>query len=383
VLAVDDDALVLHAYQRVLTAAGYHVECAQDGEGGLEKLRARPFDTVISDISMPGMDGLSFLRQVRAVDLDLPVILVTGYPTVGTAADAVETGAFRYLTKPVDMSELERSVNRAVVMRQMAVLKREALSELGFHDKQVGDRIGLEVQLARALESLWLAFQPIIQVSDGGTFGYEALLRSREPTLPTPGAVLDAAERTGKLATVGRTIRRNAAKHMAEATPTWLLFVNLHPADLADDQLLVEAEPLSQMAKRVVLEVTERAMLDSVPQVKERIATLRRMGFRLAIDDLGAGYAGLTSFAQLEPEIVKLDMSLIRNIHTSPIRQRLVRSLTELCRSLSIQVVAEGIETLDEWKVAVDLGCDLLQGYLIGKPAFPFPTPEIKGPLKA
>ena len=85
-----------------------------------------------------------------------------------------------------------------------------------------------------------------------------------------------------------------------------LLFLNLHPADLKDPSLFSLAAPLAKMADRVVLEITERSSLEKMSDLRERIADLRRMGFRIAVDDLGAGYSGLTTFAQLEPEVVKL-----------------------------------------------------------------------------
>jgi EAL domain-containing protein (putative c-di-GMP-specific phosphodiesterase class I) len=99
-----------------------------------------------------------------------------------------------------------------------------------------------------------------------------------------------------------------------------------------------------------------------VRDVQARIARLREMGFRIAVDDLGAGYAGLTSFAQLEPEVVKLDMSLVRGVHAQPTKLTLVRTMVSMCRELGMQVVAEGIETPQERDAMVNAGCDLLQG---------------------
>ena len=97
------------------------------------------------------------------------------------------------------------------------------------------------------------------------------------------------------------------------------------------------------------------------------------MGFRIAVDDLGAGYAGLTSFALLEPEIVKLDMTLVRDIHESATKQKLVKSMAALCKDMGMVVVAEGVETTAERDVLAGLGCDLMQGYLFAKPGKPFP----------
>jgi EAL domain-containing protein (putative c-di-GMP-specific phosphodiesterase class I) len=111
-----------------------------------------------------------------------------------------------------------------------------------------------------------------------------------------------------------------------------------------------------------------------VKDVGATIAELRGLGFRIAIDDLGAGYAGLTSFATLQPEFVKLDMSLIRDVDKSAVKEKLVRSMTTLCRDLAMSVVAEGIETIEEREALVHAGVDLLQGYLLARPGKPFPV---------
>jgi len=122
-----------------------------------------------------------------------------------------------------------------------------------------------------------------------------------------------------------------------------------------------------------VLEVTERAPLEKIRDVTARVAQLRSLGYRIAIDDLGAGYAGLTSFAHLEPEVVKVDMSLIRGIDSSPMKQKLLGSIVALCRDLGIEMIAEGIETPAERDALVRLGGDLCQGYLFARPDKPWP----------
>src|SRR5258706_10533417 len=149
----------------------------------------------------------------------------------------------------------------------------------------------------RALGTLWMAYQPIVWAPSQTLFGYEALLRTREPALPHPGLVLDTAERLGRQIELGRKVRASAAGSLADDHGEVVLFVNLRPMDLLDDALLSADAPLTTVAHRVILEITERTPLEKVPNVRERVAALRRLGFRIAIDDLGAGYAGLTSFA--------------------------------------------------------------------------------------
>jgi EAL domain-containing protein (putative c-di-GMP-specific phosphodiesterase class I) len=292
----------------------------------------------------------------------LPVILVTGAPAIESAMEAIEYSVFRYITKPVEREQLLEIVEKAAPLHRMLELQRKK-----------GDRDDLDTLAASfssAIERIWMAFQPIVR-PDGTVFGYEALLRSDEPALPHPGAVLDAAERLDRLDDLGRVVRSRAAAAFAAAAPTAALFVNLHSRDLLDDELLAPDAPLARIADRVVLEITERASLADVKDLRARVRALRDRGFRIALDDLGAGYAALTSFPMLEPDIVKIDMSLVRDIDSQPIKRKLVGTMASLCREMKMSVVAEGVETDKERDTLVDLGCELLQGYLLGRPARP------------
>jgi len=163
-------------------------------------------------------------------------------------------------------------------------------------------------------------------------------------------------------------VRAQTAEAVAAGLPhDATVFVNLHPIDLNDPELYKDG-PLTGIASRVVLEITERASLEAVTSLSQRLLHLRSLGFRLAVDDLGAGYAGLTSMAHLEPEYVKLDMSLVRGIDEMPTKQKVVQSMAHLCEDLGMQVVAEGIETAAERDVLRASGCGLLQGYFFARP---------------
>ncbi len=376
ILLVDDDAAVLAVTQRILQKTGAVVVTASNGDEALALLATQTFDAMVSDIQMPGISGLKLLRSVRERDLDLPVVLVTGNPGVQSAAEAVEYGAFRYLIKPVASAELIGVVERAAQVCRLARSKREYVEEYGSSRFRVGDRAGVDATLDRALASLWMAYQPIVHAADATVYAYEALMRSEESALPHPGAVLQAAERADRVHDVGRTVRQSVLTNLPEADPKWLMFVNLHPEDLLDPTLYEAASPFAQRAPRIVLEVTERASLDHISGVSDRIAKLRALGFRIALDDLGAGYAGLTSFTLLEPEFVKLDMGLIRDVDSNQIKQKIVRTMVQLCRDMGKQIIAEGIETTKERDTLTALGCDLLQGYLFAKPGRSFPPPR-------
>lgn len=377
ILLVDDDPDVLKVYARVLRIPGWIVDTAENGRRAVEQVRATSYDAIVSDVSMPQMDGLQFLRALRQHDLDVPVILVTGAPHLEAAVAAVEYGAFRYLAKPVSPDSLIELVRRASSLSQMARLKREALDLVGSEGKQLGDRASLDSRFSNALDLLWVANQPIVRSRARSVFAYEALVRSDEPSLRGPLDLLDAAERLGRLHDLGRKIRAEVTRFAAEAPPDVLFFINLHPADLNDGELFSPSAPLTSIASRVVMEITERASLSIVDGLEGKIASLRELGFRIAVDDLGAGYAGLSSFSQLEPEFVKLDMSLVRGVNTSARKRSVIRAMVKLCsHELGIEVVSEGVELAQEREVLEADGCELLQGYLFAKPARGFPAPQ-------
>ena len=126
ILVADDDAILLRAYARVLTTNGYRVETAADGQSALDAFQKRRFDVILSDIDMPGLSGIELLEAVRAHDLDVPIVLVTGTPEVDSTIRAIEHGALRYLVKPVETAALVKVAGDAVRLHRIAKAKRQA-----------------------------------------------------------------------------------------------------------------------------------------------------------------------------------------------------------------------------------------------------------------
>lgn len=366
VVIVDDEPPMLRALQRSLDGS-FQVAAFGAAEQAMERVRKGGVSVVLSDIGMPGMSGIELLGAVREHDPDLPVVLITGSPSLESATKAIEHGVFRYLPKPFDGDQLASLVGQASQLHRLAMLKREALELRGAPSAPRQGR--LNRSLRKALDSLTVVYQPIISTSRRGVYGYEALMRSPEPEFPSPAHLLTAAEQSGALHQLGRVVRQRAIDGLRSVPSGTLLFLNLHPQDLADPELTRCGTPLAENAHRIVLEVTERASLSGLDALKPTLATLRELGFRIAIDDLGAGYAGLTSFALLEPEIVKLDMALTRDIDQSAVKQKLVRSLRQLCGEMGMTIVVEGVETMAERDTLTALECDLLQGHLFGLPS--------------
>jgi EAL domain-containing protein (putative c-di-GMP-specific phosphodiesterase class I) len=232
------------------------------------------------------------------------------------------------------------------------------------------------VAFERAFDRLSVAFQPIVSWSSRRVIGHEALLRSSDPQLRDPASVLAVAERLSRIDQIGRLVRERVARSMAKA-PAEYVFVNLHPHEMLDADLFSASAPLSQFAKRIVLEISEHTLLDNIEQLEARAEALRRLGFRLAMDNLGSGYPGLSSFARLRPEFVKYDFSLVRGADHRPEQVEIVAAMTALFTSMNTRVIATGIESIGERDAMLKAGVDLLQGFALSRPESAYRQPYL------
>jgi EAL domain-containing protein (putative c-di-GMP-specific phosphodiesterase class I) len=373
VLVVDDDPALRKAVRRQLETEGWTVIAVDSGDAAIEAMRGGRefFDCVVSDVNMPGVTGFDLIAAIRKHDDDVPVLLMTGDPSLDGAVRAINTGAVSYLAKPFDQETLGSAVAAASRRHGVARMQRRAaLMAQHVLEPEVTD---LADRLSRALEQAWMAFQPIVDVTRKRVFAYEALVRTEEATMRRPDVLIAAAERLGRIHELGRTVRAAVAKRVAEVPPDVLVFVNVHGLELTDEDLYTTS-PLVAFAPRIVLEITERIGLDTVSG-PERAASLRKLGFQIAVDDLGAGYAALGALASLEPEIVKLDMSLVRDLERHATKRRVVGAMATLVRELGGRVVAEGVETTAERDAVLECGVDLMQGWLFAKPTKEFALP--------
>lgn len=368
VVLLDDDPAVLGALTRVLRRAGHDVIAVSDPYEAIARAKAGEVDVLVSDVSMPELDGIGVLHALREVSPDVPVILVSGAATMDTAVRALDERAFALLSKPCDLEQLRSNVSRAL---------EEARARRARHAEEDERNRARFEELARrqrewtlfdaALEQVFMVYQPICKASTREVVGYEALVRSRHPEINNPGLLFDAARRLGREQDLGRRIRALAVEPFAGLPDETLLFLNILKEDLEDESFAGAGSPLMPHARRLILELSEQSR--ATREVSNRLAEFRAHGMRVAIDDLGAGYASLNSVAELEPEVIKLDMVLVRDVHRFPVRQRLVRALVSAAMELDVEVIAEGVETTDELDCLRALGCDLFQGYLLAKPA--------------
>jgi EAL domain-containing protein (putative c-di-GMP-specific phosphodiesterase class I) len=218
---------------------------------------------------------------------------------------------------------------------------------------------------------LSVVFQPIVNMEDGKLFAYEALVRCGLVELQNPMILFERAVQVGCAGRLGRMIREIAVP-LSAGKP---VFLNVHPQELHEAWIVRPDDPVFSHDHIVYLEVTESMPLTHHELCMNVLGDLRsRANVELVVDDLGAGYSNLKRILDLEPKIVKLDRGLIVNLDKSARQRRLVSGVVRLCNDLGASVVAEGIETDDEFNALRDTGAHYGQGYLFARPAFPMPN---------
>ncbi|AHL75045.1 diguanylate phosphodiesterase [Stutzerimonas stutzeri] len=217
-------------------------------------------------------------------------------------------------------------------------------------------------------------FQPIISLSERRILGYEALTRGPSNTsLHSPINLLAAARHAGRLNELEMTCRESACRRYSQQQLQGKLFLNVSPETLLDathkpGRTLELLHKYRIPADRVVIELTEQTPTDDFELLDAALHHYRDMGFSIALDDLGAGYSGLRMWSELRPDYVKIDRYFIDGIHRDAIKREFVESIMKIARASRAQVIAEGIELSEELRILSDMGIDLVQGYLLGRP---------------
>lgn len=323
------------------------------------------------------MSGVELLARLRAFDADLPVVLLTAAPTLESAVEAVTQGATGYLIKPQAIPELVETLRRGSVLRRLKRAQREAQGRGGLGARTPQEWTELEEAVERTLCTMKLHFQPIVRGGPGETkaIGYEALLRTGDPVLRDPPSLIAASRAVGRSHQLGRRVRELAATAIQRAPAGTDVFVNMTTSDLLDPALYDARSLLGPVSRRVVLELTEGGSFEDVHDIKDRVRALRELGYRVALDDLGSGYAALESLVELRPDVAKICMSIVRDVHRDELRGHLVGTLVDFCRRLGMPVVCEGVETTDELEALRGMGAEYFQGYLFGRPTPGFEVP--------
>lgn len=216
------------------------------------------------------------------------------------------------------------------------------------------------------------AFQPIVDVLTRETFSYEALIRG--PANEPAGRVLDSVpaharyrfDEDSRVAAIALAVRLGLTCHLN------LNFLprGLYASEASITSTLAAAARHALPIERVILEVTEGEVIADYAHLGEQLNAFRSMGLKVAIDDFGAGYSGLNMLAEFQPDQIKIDMNLVRGIQRHGPRQAIVRAVVQVCGDLGIDVIAEGVESREEYDWFVECGVRLFQGYLFARPGF-------------
>jgi EAL domain-containing protein (putative c-di-GMP-specific phosphodiesterase class I) len=375
VLVIDDEPAVLKALGMVLQRRGFTVDTMASAKDALKKIPQQKYHAILSDIIMPEMTGVEFLRELRRHDLDVPVILMTAGPTLDSAIDAIEYGAQQYLLKPVEPDALVKAVGRAAALGELARAKREALLSGPRKAVSLNERADLEAVLKRAYETIRIAFQPVVSIAQRKLVGYEALMRCDETLFASYGALLTASDRVAWRPLMARTIYQRIATACADLPDGALLFVNVHPFDSQEGLLTGPDAPLEPLGQSIVLEVSDHAAVGHVESFANSVPALRGAGYRIAVDDLGTGPSGMTVFTRLSPDFVKLDRAFVSELGSDDAALRMARGMYALCHQLGVPVIAEGVETAAQRDALASMGADLAQGNVFGEPAPGFSPP--------
>lgn len=222
-------------------------------------------------------------------------------------------------------------------------------------------------------ESVFIEYHPIIITETEEIYGFEALARGIRRELRSPEVLFEVADEANLVWELSRLLRRQAVQGIIdELQPDQYLFLNIDPHDF-DDPMFRNLDPEElgiEDPSHIVLEITERTAIKDYPQFQEYLTAFRERGFRFAVDDAGSGYAGLGSIANLAPDYIKLDISLISNIDSNFLKQNLVETIVSFAEGQGAQVIAEGVERREEFETIRDLGVHLTQGFLFHRPRY-------------
>lgn len=411
VLVLDDDRDALEEIQEILELDDVPAVTAASGREGLDLLGTNPaINIVVTDMHIGSTEGgpvtgTDFIDSARAEfpDRNLSFIVLSG--DAGAIGDCIAKGAADFLVKPLMPDALLAAVRWASVSEEVpAVDPSEVLlrkveettkslqrvsSDLAARERELsGSRetyvrrrlLGGKLRQGMADGHIVPWYQPQICVRTGRLLGFEALARWQDPAqgIQSPAEFLPLAQEIGLLVELDSLVQRAALSTLTGFHRAGLarcdLGLNLTAGQLAEpwfvDQLCLEIDRAGLEPEHVSIEVLESAMLDeaAADPIKLNVNRLSELGFGIDLDDFGTGHAGLSSLRDLDVSRIKIDRSFVQNVHQDAKLQKFTRALIGLAKTLGISVLAEGVETQEEYEWLAAEGCDAMQGFFIAKP---------------
>jgi EAL domain-containing protein (putative c-di-GMP-specific phosphodiesterase class I)/response regulator of citrate/malate metabolism len=394
VLVVDDDPNVRESLVDVIQR-GDGLECVGSTDNIDEARRlaaaSRP-DVAVLDVKMPGGGGPAAARGVLAESPHTRILALSAYEDEASVRHMLAEGAIGYIVKGSRVADILDAIRRtaqgqATLSRGVAsTVMEQFVSHLERQESEADDKAERAQRIRRVVAEGLIrpVFQPIVDLRSRHLVGVEALARFADEHHAEATAWFQDASDVGMRLDLELSAAMAAFRAADRLPPSAFLSVNASAETVASERFqdLVGAGPPG----RVVVEIIEGTRLDDAPNLKLALHSLRDRGVRFAIDDAGAGYAGLRSILELEPNIIKLDMSLTRSIDTDHRRRALAASLVAFGREIDVIITAEGVETESERLALVELGVHMGQGFLLGAPgpfedaARPFVSPPFGPP---
>ena len=374
VVVADDEPDVLEYLRIVLEIEGFDLlGSAQDAATAIQLVAEHRPNVALIDLEMPG-GGLEAAQRIRAEHPDTHVVIFSAAAISSGVLPLLSTGIDGYVVKGGSPEQLTQAIHSAVGggAYLSPEVNRVALEELT-------TRLNAEEEMQRrrnerrsriitliAESQFRVVLQPIIDLRDGAPHGVEALTRFAAAPAQAPDVWFGEADRFGEGPSLELATAAAALGHLDDLHPDLCMTVNISPSTALSGRLgeILEATDL----RRVVLEVTEHSAVVDYATLTRALAPWRERGARLAVDDAGGGYASFAHILNIAPDYIKLDISLVRNIHRDPHRQALARAICGFADELGVAVIAEGIETEAELSVVAALGTPLAQGFHLGRP---------------
>lgn len=364
ILIIDDEQDFLDLMRFYLEGANFRVETATTPEEGMQKARLKP-DLILLDLALPGMSGHEVCKRIKENKSlsPTPIIMLTSHTKTVDKVEAFNLGVADYIGKHFSFEE---------ILARIKATLRLNLPELALLAKEDRNNKILELRKIIDERDLKTLYQPILELPTKKTIGYEALTRGPAGSfLENAISLFTFASEENMFAELDRICMTLAAKRAGFMPEGTILFLNTDPIVL-DHEYFRNFDFLKDSKvkpSQLCIEITERTCIRSFTKTASDLTYFRSKGVRVAIDDVGEGYASLKSVAELKPDYIKAEMSLVRDIDKDNVKLTLVQVITELAKKINSHVVAEGIETEEEYKTILSLGVEYGQGYLFARPA--------------
>ncbi|MFN3361091.1 MAG: EAL domain-containing protein [Pseudanabaenaceae cyanobacterium] len=377
ILVVDDMPDNVRLLTNILARRGFELISAYSAQMALELLQSVLPDLILLDVSMPGMSGYE-LCQILKLDArlkDIPIIFISALNDIQDVVHGFSLGAVDYITKPFQIEEVIARVNTHISLYR---LQRQLLVENQTLQTKIQEYFNIDRDLYNDLcqavpnQELEIYYQPIVCILDNKISGFEALLRWQHPKRGrvSPVDFIPIAEQTGLINNIGAWVAQRSMLQLSlwhKIYPQLMVSINVAGSQLLDPQFIAVIENGLNVTgvspSQIKLEITESDIITDVDRAIYQLQQLRELGVKICLDDFGIGYSSLSRVQEFPIDVIKIDRTFIQQ------KNWIIANIIHLLAdSLGVEVIAEGIETVEQLTKVRTMGCDYGQGFLFSPP---------------